>query len=82
MSNYIGVIPGKGSLVKQKRQRKKGGSKNVYLIGMDLSIVNAELVDMLTKFGGEKYMNRPNAYLFTKRPAAEKAWAWFVLRYA
>lgn len=82
MSNYIGVIPGKGSLVKQKRQRKKGGSKNVYLIGMDLSIVNAELVDMLTKFGGERYRSRPNAYLFTKRPAAEKAWAWFVLRYS
>lgn len=80
MSNYLSVIPGKGSLVKQKRQRKKGGSKNVYIIGMHPDIVNSDIVAVMAEFGGEKYRDRNNAYLFTKRPAAEKAWVYFSLR--
>lgn len=80
----LGSLPGKGSLVRSKRQRKSGGSKNVFSIGIspDLYHDNSVVISStLVKFGGERH-NRDNAYVFTKRVQAEKAWAWFVLRYS
>lgn len=81
---YIGSIGGLGSLVIKKRQRPKGGSKNVYHLGMnpDFYQKNSEEINRtLAGFGAIVYA-RPNNFLFTKRPAAEKAWAWFVLRFS
>lgn len=79
----LGDIPN-GMFLRQKRQRKKGGSKNVFVI----SIVNYSLLqenkEKLTRafvsMGGE--LNSPHSFVFTKRPLAEKAWAWFVLMYS
>ena len=86
MTQYIGSLKGKGSLVAKKRQRKTGGAKNVYILGMspDLYRADAETINaVLTRLGGEpRYEWRDNAFLFTKRPNAEKAWVWFTLRYA
>jgi hypothetical protein len=79
----IGAIPGKGSLVTQKRQRKTGGSKNVYILGMSPAIYNSDGLNIkatMESMGGEALGQR-NAFVFTKRPAAEKAWAYFVLRW-
>lgn len=81
---YLGSIGGIGSLVVKKRQRPKGGSKNVFHLGMNRDFYerNAdEIRRAITGFGGITERT-PNNFLFTKRPAAEKAWAWFVLRFS
>lgn len=81
--NYLGSIGGVGSLVVKKRQRPKGGSKNVYYLGMNRDFYNLhaqEITRTLKGYGGETN-GSPNNFLFTKRPAALKAWTWFVLRF-
>ena len=40
-----------------------------------------EIKNVIEQMGGERY-ERDNAYLFRKKPAAEKAWTWFVLRWS
>lgn len=80
----LGAIPNKGSLISQKQQRKKGGSKNVYILGMSPDVYRGnanEIKNVIEQMGGERY-ERDNAYLFRKKPAAEKAWTWFVLRWS
>ena len=81
--NYIGSIKG-ASLVVKKRQRKRGRSKNVYYLGMAYEIYDKhadEITRTLTGFGGMSDGTRNN-FMFTKRPADEKAWAWFLLKFA
>ncbi len=82
--NYIGSVGGLGSLIAKKRQRPKGGSKNVYHLGMNRDFYernSEEIKRTLTGFGGIAEYG-PNNFIFTKRPAAEKAWAWFMLRFS
>lgn len=82
--NYIGSVGGLGSLIVKKRQRPKGGSKNVYYLGMKRRFYDEhaqEITRALTQYGGVSDRS-PNNYVFTKRPAALKAWTWFVLKYA
>lgn len=80
---YIGRIPGQGSLIRCKRQRKTGGAKNVFILGMNPNMVNDEIKTTLKNFGGEQYERGNNAaFVFTKRAAAEKAWIWFLLKYS
>ncbi len=78
----IGSIPGRGSLVRRKRQRKNGGAKNVFILGMNYTMVNHEITTTLNRFGGEQDADGSNSFVFTKRAAAEKAWIWFVMRYS
>jgi hypothetical protein len=80
--NYIGELPGKGSLIKKKQQREKGRAKNIYILGMHPDLATLSVDFTMKNFGGEQYGGTTNAYLFNKRFAAEQAWTWFVLRYS
>lgn len=78
----LGDIPN-GMFLRQKRQRKKGGSKNVFVIGVDYSLLQENKESITRTFvsmGGE--LNSPQSFVFTKRPLAEKTWSWFVLTYS
>lgn len=80
---YIGLLPF-AQLSAKKRQRPKGGSKNVYYFGVQRGFYNTDpdvITSMLRNFGGIS-AGTPNNYIFTKRTNAEKAWAWFLLRYS
>lgn len=80
---YLGRLPF-AQLVSKKKQRPKGGAKNAYYLGMFRSHYDTDpimITNMLHNFGGVP-QSSPNNYLFTKRANAEKAWAWFMLRYS
>lgn len=80
---YLGQLPF-AQLVSRKKQRPKGGAKNVYYLGMQRRHYDTDpdmITSMLRHFGGVP-LTSPNNYIFTKRANAEKAWSWFMLRYS
>lgn len=78
------IIRHKASFHSKKRQRKSGGSKNVYIIGFSSTIIEPirEQVESVFKSLGAEpsAVYHYNEFIFTKRPDAEKAWAWVTLR--
>ena len=82
--NYIGWLPGTGYLIRRKKQRKKGRSKNVYFLGMSHEIYhsNKDFIDKIgLSFGGVPDSNS-YSFEFAKRVNAEKAWVHFVLKFS
>ena len=82
--NYIGWLPGTGYLIRRKKQRKKGRSKNVYFLGMSHEIYHSDkdFIDKIAlSFGGVPDSNF-YSFEFAKRANAEKAWVQFVLKFS
>jgi len=85
MSVVLGRLDGKGVLIKKKEQRKKGRAKNVYIISLASNIARLhyqEISETFVKLGGKRYDHRMDSFVFTKIPVAEKAWIWYMLRWA
>lgn len=82
--HYIGKIEGVGWMIRHKRQRKTGGSKNVYTLGIDPLLFKnnqAFFNRLASSLNGEVY-DQSSAYVFTKLRDAEKAWMQFVLKFS
>jgi len=85
MSVVLGRLEGKGVLLRKKEQPKKGRAKNVYIISIAPALFRQhrrEIIEGLVKLGGKQYRFRDDSFVFTKIPVAEKAWIWYMLRWA
>jgi hypothetical protein len=74
-------------LYKKKRQRKSGGTKNVFLIHINsgMSYESAELKEvnkMLDQFDTEPKGSNLRERTFLKRAEAERAWVYLTLRWS
>ena len=85
MTTQLGHISGVATLYKYKRQRKSGGTKNVFAISISPSVWKEHenvVRKLMASFHNEEYIGYSITFLFKKRVFAEEAWSWIVLKFS
>lgn len=84
MTTQLGKIPGVATFYKYKRQRKTGGSKNVFAISIAPGIwKNHDIaIQKIMTSHSQEFIEYSITFRFTKRVFAEKAWSWLVLKFS